>query len=87
MSAIQYAKRVRCDWPLCTEEAEVVLTDEWPNRQMPRGWVDLGHIIAIRQVGMPGRDLREICPTHSTMTIAFMAGVLSTDEAAVTIEK
>lgn len=77
MSAIQWAKRVRCDWPLCKKEAEVVLDDSWPDRQMPPGWLDLSQIIMIRQSGRPGSDLREICPEHSGMTLAFMARVLT----------
>lgn len=83
MSAVTWAKTVRCDWPGCDEQAEVVLDDSWPNRRMPKGWIDLSSIIMIRQAGKPGSDLREICPAHGSMTIAFMAGVLAVNVEAV----
>lgn len=74
MSAIQWAKTVRCDWPDCQAEAEVTLRKDWPDRKMPEGWISLRPAVL---AALGGRDVGELCTIHSRFTIAQLLEVMT----------
>jgi len=77
VSAIQWAKTVRCDWPGCQSVGEVTLDEPWPGRVMPAGWIDLSPLMMIRQPSASeyAKDLREVCSIHARATLAELAAL------------
>lgn len=80
MSAIQWAKTIRCDWPGCQSEGEVILNPRWPDREIPAGWADLG-MAYTRMTDVRGPTVREFCSIHSSFTVAQLCDMLNAKEA------
>ena len=69
MTALIWARTVKCDWPGCRAVAEVTLGDDQMKRIMPAGWLDMSQFpIRDRQ----GREAREICSIHACATLASL---------------
>jgi hypothetical protein len=80
MSVIRWARTVRCDWPECTQQADVMLDEAWPDRTMPTGWLDLTqHLQCIDHFGS---RLGELCPVHAASTFLAASMAWSTLAAA-----
>ena len=83
MSAMTWAKTVRCDWPDCQSEAEVILgSSQWTDRVMPAGWIDLALSATVLPVHGKGLAVREICSIHTAASLAAFAQVFGKEPAA-----
>lgn len=80
MSAIQWARTVRCDWPGCTRQGEVELTETWPDRVLPPGWVDLRSKL-LTLLDPCGTALAEFCPEHGSESVRSMTAVMPDPKA------
>ena len=82
MSVIVWGRRVRCDWPGCQAEADVILSDQWPDVQLPEGWTSFQPTLQI--IDQFGGRLNEFCPAHSAKRIDALPAVVAMHAKAAT---
>ena len=76
MTAIQWARTVRCDFPSCGAQGTVALDDTWPARKLPDGWLDLAAIGAALTLPDGGRAA-ELCPAHAAVSVGTLLAALA----------
>ena len=79
MSAIRWARTVRCDWPAeCDQVATVDLTQDWPDVAMPAGWLNMAGVglRGLQIIGPFGNRLNEFCPEHAAASLADLLAAI-----------
>ena len=79
MSAIQWARTIRCDWPgECDQTATVEISKDWPDRVMPPGWLSMAGtgLRGLQILDQFGARLNEFCPQHARASLADLLAAM-----------
>jgi hypothetical protein len=75
MAAITWAKSVNCDYPDCKSTGDVTLKEEWPDRVLPAGWLDVrAHMVSLQNPF--GVQFNEFCSIHADYPLSNVVAAI-----------